>query len=107
MILVMMAICFQAFYFPVVALALPMQEEMKKKDFTKLIFSKLMLHLFAYTSKEQRGFDKADYVDNVYTDDAVDNVENVDNFDDFENVDETHLAVTRTLQKTRRVVVHL
>ena len=54
-----------------------------------------MLHLFAYTSKEQRGFDKADYVDNVYTDDAV------------ENVEEIHLAVTRTLQKTRRVVVHL
>ena len=98
MILVMMAICFQAFYFPVVALALPMQEEMKKKDFTKLIFSKFMLHLFAYTSKEQRGVDKADYVDNVYTDDAVDNVENVDGI---------HLAVTRTLQKTSRVVVHL
>ena len=57
-----------------------------------------MLHLFAYISKEQRGVDKADYVDNVYTDDAVDNVE---------NVNEIHLAVTRTLQKTRRVVVHL
>ena len=57
-----------------------------------------MFHLFTYTSKEQRGFDNADYVDNVYTDDAVDNVE---------NVNEIHLAVTRTLQKTRRVVVHL
>ena len=57
-----------------------------------------MLHLFACISKEQRGVDKADYVDNVYTDDTVDNVE---------NVEEIHLAVTRTLQKTRRVVVHL
>ena len=66
-----------------------------------------MLHLFAYISKEQRGVDNADYVDNVYTDDAVDNVENVDDFDDVENVDEIYLAVTRTLQKTRRVVVHL
>ena len=63
-----------------------------------------MLHLFAYISKEQRGVDKADYVDNIYT---VDNVENVDDFDDVENVDEIYLAVTRTLQKTRRVVVHL
>lgn len=58
-----------------------------------------MQHLFACI--EQRGVDKADYVDNVYTDDTVDNVENV------ENVEEIHLAVTRTLQKTRRVVVHL
>ena len=57
-----------------------------------------MLHLFAYISKEQRGVDKADYVDNV---------DNVDDFDDVENVEEIHLAVTRTLQKTRRVVVHL
>ena len=57
-----------------------------------------MLHLFACMGKEQRGVDKADYVDNVYTDDTVDNVE---------NVEEIHLAVTRTLQKTRRVVVHL
>ena len=63
-----------------------------------------MLHLFACISKEQRGVDKADYVDNIYT---VDNVENVDDFDDVENVDEIYLAVTRTLQKTRRVVVHL
>ena len=63
-----------------------------------------MLHLFASISKEQRGVDKADYVDNIYT---VDNVENVDDFDDVENVDEIYLAVTRTLQKTRRVVVHL
>ena len=63
-----------------------------------------MLHLFACISKEQRGVDKADYVDNIYT---VDNVENVDDFDDVENVEEIHLAVTRTLQKTRRVVVHL
>ena len=63
-----------------------------------------MLHLFAGISKEQRGVDKADYVDNIYT---VDNVENVDDFDDVENVDEIYLAVTRTLQKTRRVVVHL
>ena len=63
-----------------------------------------MLHLFAYISKEQRGVDKAGYVDNIYT---VDNVENVDDFDDVENVDEIYLAVTRTLQKTRRVVVHL
>ena len=62
-----------------------------------------MLHLFACISKEQRGVDKADYVDNIYTD----NVENVDDFDDVENVDEIYLAVTRTLQKTRRVVVHL
>ena len=43
-------------------------------------------------------------VENIYT---VDNVENVDDFDDVENVDEIYLAVTRTLQKTRRVVVHL
>ena len=57
-----------------------------------------MLHLFACISKEQRGVDKADYVDNV---------DNVDDFDDVENVEEIHLAVTRTLQKTRRVVVHL
>lgn len=57
-----------------------------------------MLHLFACMGKEQRGVDKADYVDNVYTDDTVDN---------FENVEKIHLAVTRTLQKTRRVVVHL
>ena len=57
-----------------------------------------MLHLFACISKEQRGVDKADYVDNV---------DNVDDFDDVENVDEIYLAVTRTLQKTRRVVVHL
>ena len=54
-----------------------------------------MQHLFAYINKEQRGVDKADYVENIYT---VDNVE---------NVDEIYLAVTRTLQKTRRVVVHL
>ena len=60
-----------------------------------------MLHLFASISKEQRGVDKADYVDNIYT------VDNVDDFDDVENVDEIYLAVTRTLQKTRRVVVHL
>ena len=45
-----------------------------------------MQHLFAYINKEQRGVDKADYVDNVYTDDTVDNVENVDDFDDVENV---------------------
>ena len=57
-----------------------------------------MLHLFACMGKEQRGVDKADYVDNV---------DNVDDFDDVENVDEIYLAVTRTLQKTRRVVVHL
>ena len=62
-----------------------------------------MQHLFAYINKDQRGVDKAD-VDNIYT---VDNVENVDDFDDVENVDEIYLAVTRTLQKTRRVVVHL
>ena len=60
-----------------------------------------MLHLFACMGKEQRGVDKADYVDNIYT------VDNVDDFDDVENVDEIYLAVTRTLQKTRRVVVHL
>ena len=63
-----------------------------------------MQHLFAYINKEQRGVDKADYVDNIYT---LDNVENVDDFDDVENVDEIYLTVTRTLQKTRRVVVHL
>ena len=63
-----------------------------------------MQHLFAYINKEQGSVDKADYVDNIYT---VDNVENVDDFDDVENVDEIYLAVTRTLQKTRRVVVHL
>ena len=60
-----------------------------------------MQHLFAYINKEQRGVDKADYVDNIYT------VDNVDDFDDVENFDEIYLAVTRTLQKTRRVVVHL
>ena len=60
-----------------------------------------MQHLFAYINKEQGSVDKADYVDNIYT------VDNVDDFDDVENVDEIFLAVTRTLQKTRRVVVHL
>ena len=60
-----------------------------------------MQHLFAYINKEQGSVDKADYVDNIYT------VDNVDDFDDVENFDEIYLAVTRTLQKTRRVVVHL